>query len=271
MSKIKIRRFFSDDTKVLKNLFPDDWNFDFEKFIYNHIYGNYFYALTILSDDVPIGFGNIMMFGSIGWLGNIIVSKEFRGRGLGYNITKLLIGKSRKYGIRKYSLFATELGEPLYKKMGFKTVLNYEFYRNEDSVDLKINGKLRRANSSNLRSVCRIDFKTTSEVRGELLENNIKNAYLVLDDKNEIGGFLLPEFGEGLIIANDPESGIELLKQKIMLGKNLTVIPETNQMAKDFLENNGFKKVLSVPLMNMGEEYPCRYENIFSRATGYCG
>ena len=43
---------------------------------------------VLSANNEPIGFGNLLIFGDVGWMGNIVVKKEFRGKGLGTSITK---------------------------------------------------------------------------------------------------------------------------------------------------------------------------------------
>jgi len=132
---IVIKQYEKENAIIISKLFPKDWNFDFEKFISLHIDQEYFKGFTLSANNEPIGFGNLLIFGEVGWIGNIVVKKESRGKGLGTSITNHLIETGKEAGVRTFILIATELGESLYKNIGFRTELNYEFYKRSESFE----------------------------------------------------------------------------------------------------------------------------------------
>ena len=165
---IEIKQYKKENTIIISKLFPKDWNFDFEKFISLHIDQNYFIGFTLSANNEPIGFGNLMIFGEVGWIGNIVVKKTFRGKGLGTSITNHLIETGKEAGVKTFNLIATELGESLYKNIGFRTELNYKFYKPSGSFqNLEITRNIHAASKTDFQQIIDLDFAVTKENRGK--------------------------------------------------------------------------------------------------------
>ena len=60
-----------------------------------------------------------MINGLCGEVLSVIVDKDYRHRGIGYNLMNNLINLSKEKDLCKIELKATEKGYPLYKKLGF--------------------------------------------------------------------------------------------------------------------------------------------------------
>lgn len=79
-------------------------------------------------DGVPAATGMFVLskdFVGVHWIGTL---PEFRKRGLGFAVTNVPLHEFKNKGMDKALLFASSSGYPLYEKMGFKRLLNYEVY-----------------------------------------------------------------------------------------------------------------------------------------------
>jgi len=271
MNVAKIIPFNKSHILDIAPLFPDDWHFDFEKFINLHGQNPYFKGYTFLFNNTIIGFGNLFLFGKSAWLGNIVVDTNFRGKGFGSLITKHLIEEGRKNRVKMYNLIATELGQPIYEKLGFKKELNYEFYiSSHDEFDFGIDPEIRKATKVDFENIQCLDFQTTGENRKEMLKFYLPATFVAVREGKLIG-FFIDALETGSIVAIDEKCGLELLKLKLNKGNTKIIIPENNISLKKFLAENSFKKKLSLPKMFLGEKYHWQPENIFNRGAGYCG
>jgi len=269
---IEIKKYKIKNTIIISELFPKDWNFDFSKFISLHIDQKYFKGFTLSTNNEPIGFGNLLIFGEVGWIGNIVVQKEFRGKGLGTSITNHLIETGKGAGVKTFILIATELGESLYKNIGFRTELNYEFYKPSASIQkLEISRSINVASKADFQKIIDLDFTVTKENRGKFLELFLSGTKFICNSTGKLEGFFIENLGNGLIIANEPGYGLELLKVKLKNDGKSVVIPETNLNAKDFLIKNGYKNYMNAPRMILGKKYNWKSDYVFSRGAGYCG
>lgn len=225
----------------------------------------------MLDKEKPIGFGNIMVFGPVCWIGNIVVSGNHRKKGYGTNITRYLIQQGETLGARTFNLVATELGESIYRKLGFNTEFMYEFFRLSDKLPrMEISPMIRDAYLSDLSEIIDLDNRNTGESRGEIIERFMDNIHVMVI-RNRMSGYLIGDLGDGLIVAENPESGIELLKLKIKSNNSQVVVPEMNKRARSFLLGNGFVKTMELPRMTSGDKQDWKPGCIYSRGTGYCG
>jgi GNAT superfamily N-acetyltransferase len=55
---------------------------------------------------------------------NMFTSPNYRNRGIGTALFKKIVDEAKQLGYKKITLYATEMGRPLYEKYGFKDVHN---------------------------------------------------------------------------------------------------------------------------------------------------
>lgn len=67
-----------------------------------------------------VGFGALVTYKFLGWIGFMGTEPEMQGRGIGSAILARLIGEARGLGIRSLRLDATDTGKKLYRKHGFR-------------------------------------------------------------------------------------------------------------------------------------------------------
>jgi GNAT superfamily N-acetyltransferase len=263
--------FSHSDLKIISGLFPEEWNFNFREFIKTHSGKNYFRGFTLTLDSRPIGFGNLIIFGNTGWIGNIVVDNDYRHKGFGTTITRFLVDTGRNMGVRSFNLIATKKGEKIYTRLGFKTELMYEFYRQSGiQKTLSRKGIIRRADQNDLDRVVTLDSGITGENRFELLKDFISETIMIFNEEQEFQGFYIETLGNGLIISIEETYGLELLKNLIIKSKTVA-ITDKNIAAGKFLVDNGFEKYNELPRMCLGDKYSWKPECIYSRAAGYLG
>lgn len=68
-----------------------------------------------------VGLGGIFFFGDICFIGYMAVLQELRLKGLGTTIFRNLIKIGKLKGSKTFMLYASELGEPIYHKFGFRS------------------------------------------------------------------------------------------------------------------------------------------------------
>lgn len=257
---------------AIRNYFPTEWNFDFNQFILMHLDKDYFRGFSLLDGSEPIGFGNLMVFGTICWIGNIVVSEKHRKKGFGTKITEFLIRKAGELGANTFNLVATELGEPIYRTMGFETECMYEFYALEGNpARLKLSPNIRLSDPSDIGGILNLDYRITRERRDELIHLFPDSIQVIQDPGGKLEGYFVRSLGDGFIGAENSTSGIELLNAKLSCGDKKIVVPSVNSAAKDFVIQHGFEKSMELPRMTLGKKCNWKPGCIYSRGTGYCG
>ena len=82
-----------------------------------------FLPLAMFKDDRLVATGTATHYvRGASWIGMILVDPEQRGQGLGTDMMKALIDRAREWSRGSVGLDATDMGRPLYLKLGFKDV-----------------------------------------------------------------------------------------------------------------------------------------------------
>jgi GNAT superfamily N-acetyltransferase len=269
---LRIRQIVQSEIPQLQNFPPEDWNLDLPRLFSFHFGQSYFYPIVAEVDDRIVGCGIGILHGTISWLGTIIVVPEHRRQGIGQKITKHLIQHCREQGCATQLLTASEMGEPLYKKLGFRTNLVYEFYRRPSIVSYQQKSRVRKIGQEDIAAIKNLDREISGEERFSFIERFFSSGW-VCDSKESgsLGGVFLPEYGTGLIIAREREAGIELMKLRLSSRKTTAVIPSANTVAREFLESEKFQIYRIAPRMILGKEIHWRPAFLYNRATGYSG
>jgi len=272
IKNISIKPFEKTETLIIHNLYPTNWNFDFLEFIDRYFNSKFFFGFTVLENGRPIGFGNLFIFDNVAWIGNIVISEVSRGKGIGKFLMNHLFefGESRK--VQTFILIASEMGIPLYEKLGFKTQEFYGFFQPPEKI-INLNSAivLQHAQKDDLLKILDFDYKINNENRIELLKQHLSDTFISFDDFKNINGLYIKSLDNGLVIATIPEIGIEILKQKINDAGNQIVVPLKNVPAIKFLKSIGYKMYTDAPRMILGENLSWKSEFIYSRGAGYCG
>jgi len=257
------------DLQILGELQPDGWPDIIPSFEF-YISSPFCNPVKIITEDRVAGIGAGNTFGKTGWLSHIITHPEFRNRGIAGSIVDHLLNKLKNSGCGTISLIATEYGYPVYKKAGFKIQSEYSFFERKKPLNnIFQSDKIVRFADIYRDDVIALDKKISGEDRSCLLIDKLKNSYVYLED-NRISGYYLPGLGEGLIIADNSEAGIELLRLRCSLSA-YTVLPYENNDGISFLKNQGYIETRRVKRMIFGEEFEWHPEKLFSRIAGNFG
>ena len=266
-----IRPIKQSEIEKLNHLPPIDWQFDYSAFLKDFLPTDFFYAFVMMEEDKITGTGNILIKDGVAWFANIIVDEKYRGKGLGFKMTKFLIDFSIEKGCETQLLVATELGEPLYKKLGFKKLTDYRCFDSDADVDFKYSNSIRELTHSDLPSVYKLDKEANDENRKHLIGKFYQKGLGYFSKDNELLGCYLPNFGRGLVLSTDEKVGIKLLKIKHSEAGRITLLPIENQAAIDFFENSELKEGDRCSKMILGKMNNWKPEFVFSYASGYCG
>jgi hypothetical protein len=223
----------------------------------------------MIDDSNIAGIGTAIFYENTSWLAHIIVKENYRNKGFGTRILQYLCDFCQNNGYKTISLFASEMGYPVYRKYGFEIQAEYVQYEKEKEIDIPKNKNVKTIKKDDLSEIFKLDKETTGENRRNLISEYLNGGY-VYKKNSETTGFYLPTLGEGLIIAKDKEAGIELLKARMKNSKK-AVLPADNSFGNKFLQENEFKEITRMRRMIYGDRITCRNENIFSRTGSNFG
>ena len=266
-----IRKLKESDILGLNNLPPADWTFDYESFLNNYGKDDFFHAFVMICNERIIGTGNVLLKGKIGWLANIIIVDDYRGKGLGFEMTKFLVEFLSEKGAETQLLIATDLGEKVYQKIGFKKISDYLRFESQVDFDYTQTNAIRPLKPSDLENTYKLDQEVNDENRQHIIDKYYKTGLGYFTENKELLGFYLPDFSRGLVLAWNKEVGIELLKLKHSKKGKRTMVPIENIDAINFFKSNGFKEGNKCSRMILGKENNWNPEFIYSYGSGYCG
>jgi len=187
------------------------------------------------------------------------------------NPAKFLVDFLNDKGCETQLLIATELGEPVYQKIGFNIITEYQCFDTEKDYDYDYSDSIRGLKTSDLDSLYKLDCKANGENREHLIIKYYDSGFGYFTPDNEMIGFYLPDFGRGLVLSKDKKAGIELLKLKHSKKGKGTLLPIDNKDGMNFLEKSGLKKGDKCSRMILGKENKWIPTYIYSYGSGYCG
>lgn len=259
------------DIEQIKSLQPDGWS-DISEAYKFYCKNDYCNPIKVTLDGKIIGIGSSIMFDKTAWLGHIIVDIDYRNQGIGSKIVDLLQNGIKEKGIETTLLIATELGEPVYKKAGFRKVSDYKFFKKENNcIEKKFSKNILPYNKTFYEALIQFDRYVSGENRERLLKEFIETSYVYIDDNKNIQGFFIPNLGEGPIYALTPEAGKELMRFKYSSVDKAT-IPSENYTAIEFIKELGFIETTTKAIrMIFGRDIEWKPTMIYSRAAGNFG
>ncbi|MFI5171992.1 MAG: GNAT family N-acetyltransferase [Chitinophagales bacterium] len=249
---------------------PEGWR-DIIPQLQFYINSSYCFPIKLSEEKTIVAIGTAVVHKQTAWLAHIIVHPDRRKQGLGNAITKYLVDMLHaKKDIETIYLIATELGAPVYEKVGFETESEYICFK-ESSVDFDqfTLQNIIPYGENYIDQIRELDKLTSGEDRFFRFHDFLKDGSVYFD-KNKVEGFYLPGFGEGLIVADNPVAGIELMKLRLKTN-DIAILPGENTKAIKFLFDHDFSEFRRVKRMRLGKKRNWLPENLFNRMGGQIG
>jgi GNAT superfamily N-acetyltransferase len=256
------------DLDSLPQIQPYDWN-DIRIPISSYLEPDYIFPFKAVIDNVLVGTGTAILHEKTGWLATIVTHSEYRNQGIGKRITEYLLAFLQSQYCEHIYLIATTLGEPVYKKVGFTTESRYDFYKDISLENLSISENISPYQSDYKQAIFELDKPISGEDRSQHLEDFLADSFVYFQN-GKIEGFYLPNLGDGLIVANTPEAGIELMKKRFQKFK-IASFPQENTAAHDFMESHGYISVMNPTRMHFLKPMPWKPVGLYNRVGGNIG
>jgi GNAT superfamily N-acetyltransferase len=163
--------------------------------------------------------------GQVAWIGTIWVVPDRRREGIGERLTAAVLDLAEDAGCRTSVLVATEVGRPLYEKLGFELQTSIVVVEapgtGADASGATVGGppdpRVRPFRPDDLEAIARLDLAATGEDRRHLLRAFATEASATVHDDptHGIGGFVVrAPWGGGATIAPDPDVALALLEAR---------------------------------------------------------
>lgn len=211
-------------------------------------------------------------FGTSGWIGALGVLPRARRRGTGDLLTRACINWLQSRGARSVFLYATDMGRPVYERVGFVAEARARAWRGVAHGPPPEG--VRRLRPSDRARILELDALATGEDRHAVLDMLPALLGLGIEREGVLEGFALQTpWGAGpAIVAADAEAGLALLRGLVVEPQPLTItVPDDNPAASDALSRWGFQPVNSALRMRYGapvDHQPRRMFGLFNLFWG---
>ena len=224
-----IQEFTSADLIRISHLQPDGWD-DITAFFQVYDEADFCLPLKIEDNHRIVAIGSLVLFPGTAWLAHIIVDIHRRRKGLGQAITGELIRRAEQNGCDVQLLIATDLGAPLYERLGFRCSCQYNFYQKHAGGTGEVPAQIRVLEPADFPQVLDLDQQASGEDRSTVLYRYGTSGWVYTGSEEKvIRGFFLPNLGDGTIVAQDAEAGTALMDLRLPMAETGPVLPAENQ------------------------------------------
>lgn len=242
--------------------------------------------LVAVEEGMIVGTGVGTANGSVGWIGTIYVVPELRGRGLGRALTQAVLDALESRGCRSYVLVATDVGRPLYERMGFEVQTHYRILEAPgiEPPALEIREArgpwlVRPFEPADLEPMTALDRTATGEDRTHVLRRFAEPSSartLIRNAAGVVHGFVVrAPWGGGATVATGIDGALAILDARRRAsgpgGRVRVGLLEENAEGLEALGRLGLTPIWSAPRMIRGEPLRWRPEWIwgqFNHAIG---
>jgi GNAT superfamily N-acetyltransferase len=214
-------------------------------------------------DGRPCGTASIVAYGSeIGWIGMVLVHRDFRRRGIGTLLVEHCLKELRQRGVCTAWLDATDLGREVYRKTGFCDVRPIARYAGLACERGRSAGRGRTMSSADLEAIRSLDETAFGATRIELLAGLLDcGRGYVVGDRASPRGYGLSRSGReaeyiGPVVARDANAAEQIVAALLagLAGRQVFWdIPGGNPDAAAMAEELGFTVARRLTRMCLGE------------------
>ena len=221
-----------------------------------------------IGDDI-CGIGTVILHEDTAWLAHIIVHPAHRNKGLGALITRNLVEQVDRSKYKTIYLIATDLGYPVYLKVGFELEATYQLFTSNKPMITEHSAYILSFQDQYAPEILALDRKISGEGRQATLDNHLKDA-LVFCKNDKVEGAFFPGLGNGLIIAENAEAGIELMKRRLQ-NLQFALCPLDNEAAVNFLTLQSYTPGKISRRMRIGPKRDWQPSGLYNRVSGQVG
>jgi Acetyltransferase (GNAT) domain len=269
MEQLKISVLEESELSLIAELQPPEWP-SILPVIEFYTKSNYCFPMKVMQGDKIVGTGTAIHHHGTAWLAHIVTHSDHRNLGIGRLITQALVDDLTAKNFETIYLVATALGEPVYKKVGFETETEYVFFkgvRRNDAFELP--SEILPFFEAVSAQIAALDRRVSGEERFFQLVPHLPAGCVYLENERVVG-FYLPTYGDGLIIAEQPEAGLALMNFRLTM-KDTAVFPVDNRIALEHIQQLGHQPIMHAKRMRLGKPRPWSPAEIYNRVGGNLG
>ena len=265
---MRVEDFTIRDIDGLAALQPPDWG-DIRPHFEQHIKSAYAHPIKFEIDGKLVAVGTTILHADTAWLAQIIVHPDYRNRSLGTKMTQALLDSINQETHPTVYLIATPLGEPVYRKLGFKEEGGQVFMKGDETKTRVEVPEIMPYDSQYADKLFSMDFEVSGEDRKYRISEHLRDAVIYVRN-GEFLGYYLPSLGEGPIVATDPVAGTALMAYRLQ-DRDIAVLSIDNPIGVRFLEDRGFMRTREARRMRLGPFRPWKAHCMYNRISGQLG
>jgi ribosomal protein S18 acetylase RimI-like enzyme len=235
---------------ILASAFQRTGNWANELYFYKSIQPDGYFGAY--QDDTLAGMVGTTIYSTLGYVGMMGVHQDFQRRGIGLALMQHLLNWLDEKNIPQVQLDASEVGQPMYEKLGFVAQERvFVLQRQAGSPLPELPKQVERIQPSDLAALAEMDAKIFGADRrrvfSALLETYPGRAFKSHDAQGRITGYLFTQERRiGPWVMLEPGNDETLLQAALSLsfsGSISAIVPETSPMALKLLQRYGFEKM----------------------------
>jgi ribosomal protein S18 acetylase RimI-like enzyme len=213
----------------------------------------------------PVAFLTSIKYCRSGWIGNLLVRREWRGKGLGTALLQRALEQLDEAGTQTVWLTASESGRPLYERRGFRAIDTINRWEGSGRI-------LHERDDSTFADIIEMDEAGWGDRREALLRATVDRGNIsLLPD-----GFLVHQGAENAVQigpwgSRNPEAAADLLENGFIPTENgsriFLDVPSGNRHASQLLRRAGFTVRSSTTLLYRGEKPDYAPARIYALAS----
>jgi predicted N-acetyltransferase YhbS len=202
-------------------------------------------------DDEIIGTGVAVEKGPVGWVGLVFVAPSWRGTGLGRRLTQTTIDRLHGLGCRSVVLTATELGRPIYERLGFVAVGEYATFAGPPLPTAPEDRSVQTMTAADLNEMAELDAAVTGEDRASML-GALAQGWVLRRGEVLVGYAIRSPWGHGPAVASDMAAGavlLDVLRGSVPAANTVPItVPTANDAAMTYLRSTGYQEMRRICL-----------------------
>ncbi|MBN2388211.1 MAG: GNAT family N-acetyltransferase [Anaerolineales bacterium] len=276
---LSIREFVDADREaadvLLKLAFRSSSSRLHDLWLYRQIQPDGWFIASL--EEHLVGMVGATNYGAFAHVGLLAVHPDVQRQGVGLTLMQFILARLAQQRIPKVLLDASEIGRPLYEKLGFvaydETLV---FQRNNNPAVLERTPHIQTISIRELDELVLWDTNVFGAERRKvfrvLLETSPERAFLQRDEEGRLMGYVFAQKNRigpwAMLHACNPE---ELLRAALVLPYEETIsvaVPSVNREAIRLLKRHGFEQVRTNRHMGRGgSEPPGQRQKIFAQTS----
>jgi GNAT superfamily N-acetyltransferase len=236
-------------------------------------------SFCLATDDELLATVIVICYGTdLAWIGMVVTHPDYQRQGLARQMMDVGLEYARKRGIRTIMLDASQMGYPLYVKLGFQPLYKIEVF--EGIATTSGNADAARASreltEADIPGVIEMDRRLMGVPRPGMIRDLIESGQgWVMGEPGAIEGYLITKpSNQSVSIGpwyHQHTDGAETLLESAIAATQGTVLkvhtPEANFAAKTIVSHLGLQFNRSVTRMVLGGEVPGEMDRQYSVAA----